>query len=174
MTPKEQQKDTIKNETALNSNKFIFGTAETCEFFGISRQTLSTWAKKGAPQESRGKWDIQKLVKWRYGGEKEESPEVRKLKAEADLKETKAAQENIKLAIAEGRYIPVNTVTKELRRLFSNVKKTLMSTGHRVAAELNAMDPDMAMAAKSAVDEVITDALNEMAKGKFNAKNSRK
>ena len=30
--------------------KFIFSTADTCEFFQISRETLSTWQKKGAPK----------------------------------------------------------------------------------------------------------------------------
>ena len=43
---------------------------------------------------NRGKWDIQALMNWRYNmGGQNESPETRKLKAEADLKEAKAKQE---------------------------------------------------------------------------------
>ena len=79
-------------------NELIFSTQKTCEFFGISRETLSSWQKKGAPKESRGKWNLKKLVEWRFDGGHKESPEVRKLKAEADLKEAKAQQEKCRLS----------------------------------------------------------------------------
>lgn len=150
-----------------NKNKkvFIFGTQETCEFFNISRETLSGWAKRGAPKESRGKWDIKKLVEWRFCGGDKENPGLRKLKAEADLKEAKAAQEDIKLAIMEGRYIPVDKVTRDLRRLFGVLKKTLLSIGHAAATEINSIDAESALIANNVIDEKIHEALEQLSKG---------
>jgi len=72
--------------------KFIFTTADICELFEISRETLSRWEKKGAPKEGRGKWNIKAVMEWRFKTDSksgEASAVVRKLKAEADLKEIK-------------------------------------------------------------------------------------
>ena len=104
--------------------KFIFSTADACDFFQISRETLSTWQKKGAPKYARGKWDIKAVMEWRYAGRHAESPETRKLKAEADLKEAKAAQEKIKLGVTKDEFVPADAVRAELTRLFANLKKS--------------------------------------------------
>ena len=50
-----------------------------------------------------------------------ESPSLRKLKAEADLKEAKAKQEKIKLSVVKQEYVPVAEVKDELTRLMMNV-----------------------------------------------------
>ena len=75
-----------KNEQI--KSKFIYTTADTCEFFSISRDTLSNWAKKGAPKVGRGKWDIRQLMLWRYEQQKNVSPEARKLEADARYRES--------------------------------------------------------------------------------------
>lgn len=149
-----------------DSNKFIFSSKDTAEFFGVDTDTISLWAKKGAPKEGRGRWDLKKLMEWRYGGGHiKESPEVRKLKAEADLKEIKKEQEKIKLAVTEGRYIPVTQVTKDLFRVFGAVKNKLLSIGHKVANEINGFDQESAVTANRVIDDVIHEALEDMAKG---------
>lgn len=88
---------------------------------------------------------------------------MRKLAAEADLKEAKAAQEAIKLAVTEGRYVPSASVTADLRRLFGVLKKSLLAIGHSVATELNALDPEAAVFANKIVDDAIHDALEQLA-----------
>lgn len=158
----------MRKEENVKCNKdkkeFIFSTQETCDFFNISRETLSGWARRGAPKEGRGKWNLKKLVEWRFGGAGQESPELRKLKAEADLKESKAAQEAIKLAITEGRYIPVDKVSRDLRRLFAVLKKSLLSIGHVVAAEINSIDSESAVIANNVIDEKINEALEQLSR----------
>jgi phage terminase Nu1 subunit (DNA packaging protein) len=149
------------------STKFIFSTADTCEFFNISRETLSSWQKKGAPKEGRGKWNIKAVAEWRFDGKHTESPETRKLKAEADLKEAKAAQEKIKLGVTKTEFIPAYQVQAELTRLFANLKKSLLKIGHNVASDLATLDPDAATAAKNEVDKRINDALLELSEGRL-------
>ena len=147
--------------------KFIFSTADTCQFFQISRETLSSWQKKGAPKEGRGKWDIKALMEWRYTGKNAESPETRKLKAEADLKESKAAQERIKLGVTQNEYIPASVIQSELVRMLGNLKKSLLAIGHNVAADLSGVDPEMVTIAKNEVDKRINDALTELSEGRI-------
>lgn len=146
----------------------IFGTNDAANFFEVDPDTLLNWAKKGAPKEARGKWDIKKLVEWRYKTENikgKESPEVRKLKAEADLKEIKKEQEAIKLAVTEGRYVPVDTLTRDLSRLFTSIKNSLLAIGHKVAVEVNSVDEEAAVTANKVVDDCIREALEQLAKG---------
>jgi len=147
--------------------KFIFNTADTCQFFQISRETLSSWQKKGAPKEARGKWNIKALMEWRYTGKNAESSETRKLRAEADLKEAKAAQEKIKLGVTQQEYIPASVIQSELVRLLGNVKKSLLAMGHNIASDLAALDPETVTVAKKEVDKRINDALTELSEGRL-------
>ena len=143
---------------------WVRSTSETCQFFNVTQKTLSNWEKKGAPKKDHGKWDIKELIEWKYMNGKEESAEVRKLKAEADLKESKAAQEAIKLALTEGRYIQVDKVTRDLKRLFSVLKKSLVAIGHNVATEINGIDPEVAVIANNLIDEKIHEALEQLSR----------
>ena len=143
---------------------WVRSTSETCQFFNVTQKTLSNWEKKGAPKKDHGKWDIKELIEWKYMNGKEESAEVRKLKAEADLKESKAAQEAIKLALTEGRYIQVDKVTRDLKRLFSVLKKSLVAIGHNVATEINGIDHEGAVIANNLIDEKIHEALEQLSR----------
>lgn len=148
---------------------WVRGTSEAQDFFEVSAETLSNWEKRGAPKEGYGKWDIKKIIEWKYGvsaGDK--SPEARRLVADADLKEAKAGQEAIKLSLAAGKYISTSEVTQDLKRLFSILKKSLTAIGHDVATELNVLDPDIALTAKKVVDDAVYNALKQLAeKGEY-------
>ena len=159
----------MKDTKAKSPDKWwIRGTSETCEFFGVSAETLSNWERRGAPKEGYGKWDIQKLVGWKFGSAGDKSPEARKIAADADYREAKAAQEAIKLAVAEGRYISAGKVTADLKRLFTVLKRSLIAIGHDIATELNTFDPDAALAAKKVVDDAVHNALSQLAqKGEY-------
>lgn len=155
-----------KVEDTVKSDKiFIFSTADTCKFFNISRETLSSWGKKGAPKESRGYWDIKKLMEWKLGAEdiKEESPELRKLKADVRYRETKADLEEIKKLEKVGQYVSVDDVEKSMAEVFLRIKQGLLYMGHRIATELNAQYPELALDAKRLVDEEVAKGLKQLA-----------
>ncbi len=135
---------------------------DICEFFGVTRATLSNWVRKGAPKEEYGKYNLRDLVKWRYSSGM--SPEVRKLQAEADLKEYKAEQEKIRLGVLESEYIKTAIVARDVRRLLTTLKRSLLAIGHDVATDLNALDSEAALEAKNIVDKRITTALEQMAR----------
>jgi len=162
----EMQENNDNKKADNLSSKYVCSTAETCDFFQITRETLSSWTRKGAPKEARGKYDIQKVMQWRYQGQHMETPATRKLKAEADLKEAKAAQEKIKLGITRTKYIPVEDVQADLTRVFANVKKSLLAISHLVASDLAGVNQEAAEVAKGIVDNRIEDALKAMAEGR--------
>ena len=167
--------DNSSRARETEERKFIFSTADTCQFFQSSRETLSSWQKKGAPKEGRGKWNIKALMEWRYTGKNTESPETRKLKAEADLKESKAAQERIKLGVTQNEYIPASVIQAELVRLLGNMKKSLLAIGHNVASDLAGLDAETVTIAKNEVDKRVNDALLEMSEGRlFNGREKKK
>ena len=159
-----------------NANKFIYSTQDAAEFFGVHRDTLTDWANHGAPKVGRGKWNLKELMEWRYKTDSlpgKESPEVRKLKAEADLKEIKKQQEAIRLAVQEGKYISVEQVSHDLTLALVSLKNSLLAIGHRVAAELDSMDLETATAAKGIVDRCIREALEELSKGNIYGKKKK-
>jgi len=149
----------------FEDNQILFNTKMTAKFFGVTPRTLIDWKKRGAPSEVRGWWNIKALNDWR-GGSADLSDEARKLKADADYREHKARLVEMDRQVAEGKYIPVEQVTADLKRLFSNLRQSLLSIGHNIAIELNSIDQDAALVAKKIVDNVVYDALNELAKGK--------
>ena len=106
-------------------------------------------------------------MEWRFDGKHTDSPEVRKLKAEADLKEAKAAQEKIKLSVKQDEFVHVLTVRSELTRLLANLKKNLLAMGHHVASNLASLDMEAAETAKNEVDKRVNEALTEMAEGRL-------
>lgn len=151
-----------KNKNKSNNSQFVMDAKDICEFFGVTRATLSNWVRKGAPKEQYGKYDLRDLVKWRYSSGM--SPETRKLQAEADLKEYKAEQEKIRLGVLESEYIKTAIVARDVRRLLTTLKRSLLAIGHDVATDLNALDSEAALEAKNIVDKRITTALEQMAR----------
>lgn len=163
----------IKNNKKVltKSEQFVFSSEEICDFFGITRATLSNWVKKGAPKANYGKYDLKALVEWKFKSGL--SPETRKIQAEADLKEFKASQEEIKLGILRGEYVKTAIVSRDVRRLLTALKRSLLAIGHDVATDLNAFDSDIALEAKKIVDNRIAMALEQMAKGDMYGKKSK-
>lgn len=154
---------TKDKKTAKTDETWVYSTAEICDFFEISAETLNNWYKKGAPKKGYGKWNLKELIKWKYT--QTDSPETRKIKAEADLKEAKAEQELIKLEKERGKYIPVSQVKEDLIQLFGYLKKEITSLGHEVATEINSYDAEIAISAKEVIDKKVNYVLELLSKG---------
>lgn len=158
-------KDTTNTEKPQSA--FIFGTNEICEIFGISRDTLSVWAKKGAPKEGRGSWDIRKLIKWRYG-EKSDSPEARKNAADASFREIKARKEQIALDLLEKKLIERGEVDKQWTSVGIQIKNNLLVWSKSLTPHLAHQDMRNVEAILS---EAVYDLLSQLStSGKFKEK----
>jgi len=153
-----------KENEAQEDTKFIYSTADTCDFFSISRDTLSSWAKKGAPKIGRGKWNIRELMLWRYEQQKNVSPEARKLEADARYRELKAEMTEIQRDILNGKYIASAEVYKTLVECFGKIKSILLFTSNQIATDLSSQYPEITLLVKEKIDKQIERCLNELSK----------
>lgn len=122
---------------------FIYGTSGTCDFFNVTRETLSNWEKKGAPKEGRGKWDIKKLNEWlgkgviAAKGEKVVlSDEARKLRSDADYREFKTEKEKISLDKLRGDLIHIEDVQLEWASRILELKSGLRQLEKKIAPQI--------------------------------------
>lgn len=153
-----------KENEVQEDTKFIYSTADTCDFFSISRDTLSSWAKKGAPKIGRGKWNIRELMLWRYEQQKNVSPEARKLEADARYRELKAEMTEIQRDILNGKYIASAEVYKTLVECFGKIKSILLFTSNQIATDLSSQYPEITLPVKEKIDKQIERCLNELSK----------
>ncbi len=145
-------------------NKFTYSTADICDFFSISRETLTNWAKKGAPKIGRGKWDLRQLVLWKYEQQENVSPEARKLEADAKYRELKVQMTEIQRDILNGKYIASDEVYKSLTECFAKIKSVLLFTSNQISTEISSQYPEITLLVKERMDKQIERCLNELAK----------
>ncbi|AIF52012.1 hypothetical protein [Pelosinus sp. UFO1] len=136
-------KKTEKNNMEKADRTFVHSTSDTCIFFGVTRETLSGWAKKGAPKEGRGSWDIKKLNEWLgkgattgNGEQKVLSDEARKLKADADFREIKSEKEKISLDKIQGDLIKIDDVQMEWASRILELKSGLRQFEKKIAPQI--------------------------------------
>jgi hypothetical protein len=104
-----------KPNIKVEGDRIMLSTKRCAAFFGVTSKTMSEWKRSGCPQAGRGWWDPEEVYRWRCGLETD-SPDndgnwqAVKLKAEAEYRKAKAAQEEIRLKVLEGRYIPFEQV----------------------------------------------------------------
>lgn len=161
-------KDTENTETP--SNPFEFGTNEICEIFDISRDTLSVWAKKGAPKLGRGKWDIRALIKWRYA-DKSDSPEARKTRADASFREIKVRKEEIALDMLEGKLIEREEVDRQWAAVGIMIKNNLLLWVRSLAPHLAHLD---VRNVEAKLNEAVYDLLDQLSRtSRYKAKKGK-
>lgn len=121
------------------------GTEVLEAYFGVSRTTLTQWKEKGCPQIKRGKWDLIAVIRWRGGldatSDDEEENEnvndyIRKVKAEADLKEIQVQLADLDLQKARGEIIEISEVKALISRAVMNSKNLLLALPSKAAPRL--------------------------------------
>ena len=114
---------------------WIVGLKEICHFFSISHETLANWRKRGCPQEAYGKYDLQKVVFWKFGSGNEASPESRKIKADVARAELRAKKEQLQFEVMAGQFIPKDDAEQEWASRVVEVKAGLMCLPRELAGE---------------------------------------
>lgn len=131
-TTSPAEKDTQSAPQEIN---WIVGLKEICNFFSISHETLANWRKRGCPQEAYGKYDLQKVVFWKFGSGNEASPESRKIKADVARAELRAKKEQLQFEVMAGQFIPKDEVEQEWASRVVELKAGLMCLPRELAGE---------------------------------------
>lgn len=151
--------------------------ARTCnaialaEYFGLTKQRVHQLVAEGLPRELRGKYDQDKATRWyiRYlqaaiekraipmeGDElvSEQKQRVRKMKADADLKE-------IELAKQRGQLVAIEDVEKDMSDLVLTTKARIMAVAPRLAPDLLGETSRVMVQAK--LEKALKEALAQLA-----------
>lgn len=151
----------------LDDDRILISTSRACEFYGVSRKTLNSWALRGCPKETRGWWDVQLVTTWLMeregiGSKDSEDLNQRKLKADTEYREAKAAREQLMKELAEGKYFPKDEVVGEWVRRVHEVRTAMLATPRKVAAVFS--DPEIRVTVESELTTIVREILERYAR----------
>lgn len=111
------------------------------EYFDVSRQAIHKWPEKGCPQLGRGKWDLIAVIRWRDGAQTDDEESsrtayLRKIKAEAHLKEQQAQIAEIELGKMKRSVIEIEEVEQIIGSIIMNTKGLLQALPSKAAPRL--------------------------------------
>lgn len=146
-------------------------------FLNLTKQRVHQLVAEGLPRELRGKYDLDKCAQWyirylqaaiekraipleegEYASERKER--VRKMRADADLKE-------IDLAQRRGQLVAIEDVEKEMTDLVLTTKARVLSVAPRLAPEL--LGETSRVMAQAKIEKALKESLVQLAgKGERN------
>ena len=157
----------------------LVSTAQLCDLLRVSPEIVSRHHKAGMPKAATGWWNLRDVLVYlgqaKGDKSKDQSAATRKLVAEADYKEAKAAREKKMLDVLNGEYIPKVDVAKEWSARVLELKSSFIKLGKRIASEFT--DPEERANVEKVVNDVVEDYLESYArKGEYTPeiKTSRK
>lgn len=116
-------------------SEMIVSTEQAAEFFGVTAQAVTAWARNGCPKLGRGKWDLRAVHSWwidNIYASKEDAPEMQIEKTK--YWQAKARVEKVKADEAEGAMTP----TAELKEAWTwrvvEVRNRLLQLPLRLSA----------------------------------------
>lgn len=162
----------------IENDEILLNTEKTAEFFGVSRMSLSDWSRKGAPKVKRGWWNIRELNEWLgkspgSDGAGELSAEARKLQADADYRELKAAREKLALAALTEQLMPIEEISGEWSRRVAELKTALLSLSRKIAGQIS--DPETRSVVESVIAGEVYEFLEQYSRaGRYTPKTPKK
>lgn len=94
-------------------NSLVVSTKQVADFFDVSRQTISNWAKAGCPKLGRGRFDLKAVFDWwneniNAGADDSDIQQVK-----LEYWRAKASIESLKEKEKRSKLIPVEEVREE-------------------------------------------------------------
>nr|WP_321499416.1 hypothetical protein [uncultured Dethiosulfovibrio sp.] len=135
-----------KPNVKVEGDVILLSTKRCAAFFGVTSKTLLEWKQTGCPQSGRGWWNPEEVYRWRCGLETERassegsgSYQAMKLKAEAEYRAAKAAQEEIRLAVLKEEYIPFGQVEEAWSDRLTVCRTNMFGWVHNLPSLLEGM-----------------------------------
>lgn len=144
-----------------DDERVLLSTAALSKALNTSAKTIAAWAKTGMPKESVGWWDLAAVLEWRgqsvgSGMVEAMSDAARKLKADADYRETKASREKRMLEILDGQFVEKTEIENEWARRIIEMKSGLLLLAKKISTEFT--DAQI----RRTVDKVVTSEVYAM------------
>ncbi|AMW99318.1 hypothetical protein [Rummeliibacillus stabekisii] len=166
------------------NGRVIISSKRLCSLLDITDKTLTNWARDGLEKESRGWWDLQKVLAWRGltndsatpGEKKAKTLMQKKLEAEVAYKEAQVELTQFKNALANGEYVERDVVQSELSRFFIVFKKSTLGLSKNLAGIVAGyVDNTEARRVERDLNDIILEALDQMSvEGVYSARKKKK
>lgn len=148
----------------------LVSSAQLCDLLRVTPEIISRHHKSGMPKAATGWWNLREVLVYlgqaKADKTKDQSAATRKLIAEADYKESRAAREKKLLDVLNGEYVSRADVAKEWSSRILELKSSLIKLGKRVGSEFT--DPEERATVERVVSEVAEDYLESYSrKGEY-------
>lgn len=148
----------------------LVSSAQLCDLLRVTPEIISRYHKSGMPKAATGWWNLREVLVYlgqaKADKTKDQSAATRKLIAEADYKESRAAREKKLLDVLNGEYVSRADVAKEWSDRILELKSSLIKLGKRVGSEFT--DPEERATVERVVSEVAEDYLESYSrKGEY-------
>ena len=166
------------------NGRLLVSSKRICTLLDITDKTLTNWSRDGLEKESRGWWDLQKVLAWRGlvnesatpNEKKAKTLQQKKLEAEVAYKEAQVELTQFKNALQNGEYVERDVVQSELSRFFVVLKKSLLSLSKKLSGTVAGyVDNSEDRRVELDLNDMITDALEQMSvEGVYRASKKKK
>lgn len=151
--------------------RLLVSTARLVVELKTTKQTLSTWVKKGCPREKPGWYDLFAVIEWRNTTNAGDTvSEADKLRADVKLKEARLELTNIEIQIKNGELVTMTAVRDCLQSAFTDLRNNMLAIGDRVMTDVYSQYPELAQQARRTIDGSIRSALKELANSRAKLK----
>lgn len=165
---------------AANTKKILdktcISTTFLCEAFGVTRQAILKWEKKGCPKVARGWWCLADVLAWRdqqfseSEGKKVDDLPLTQQKTywETRCKEEQAENQKFKNAILRGDYLQKSDIERDISTFLVVLKQAATGLSRRMAIVAGRyIGNEKARKMEIEAQEVIADALRQWSSGCF-------
>src|SRR5437868_4419617 len=136
---------------------------EVCNFFGVTRQTVHAWQKRGVVRKPpRGQYDIQVIAQaivadWidAKSGRGDHASNKGLSEARTDLAREQAEAMKIKNAYSRGELVSLARVQRAIEGTYTNVRELILAVPGKHASQLE-------MRPRGEVEEMLRDVLYEL------------
>ena len=156
-------KPRVKFDAAGN---LLVSSTQLCDLLRVTPEIISRHHKSGMPKAATGWWNLREVLVYlgqaKGDKSKDQSAATRKLVAEADLKESKAAREKKLLEILEGEYISRADVAQAWANRVLEMKISFTKLGKRIGSEFT--DPEERARIEKVVNGLVEEYLESYAR----------
>ena len=156
-------KPRVKFDAAGN---LLVSSTQLCDLLRVTPEIISRHHKAGMPKASVGWWNLREVLVYlgqaKGDNAKSKSASTRKLEAEADYKEAKAAREKKMLDVLNGEYVPRADVAQAWANRILELKTSFTKLGKRIGSEFT--EPEERARVEKVVNGLVEEYLESYAR----------
>lgn len=172
---KVREESSFHDGVKVIDGKICVSTAFLAEIYGVSKQTIATWGRKGCPRIQVGYWCLSDVIRWkedntttRDTSEENLSLEKQKIYWEKEIRKWRAHTTQLQYQVKKSEYVKTEEVTAQLTSFFAVFKQAVLGIPRKLAIlSEKHIGKEEATKLEQEAAEVIDDVLRQWSGGKI-------